>query len=179
VWRARRLDRDQSQLTDDGLCNGGRGVASDPPYPCGDGRLAALFDVREVRLFRSSVRGEVSTKSELDTIPRTTRRNRSWPEALKREIVAASFAPASSVSIVARTYDVNANMVFAWRKLYWDLPGPQLVPVVVTPDQQMAAPPAMATDAIEIELPRGYRVRIGGGVKAAALRLVLNALERR
>jgi Transposase len=30
------------------------------------------------------------------------RRNHSWPEALKREIVAASFAPGSSVSMVAR-----------------------------------------------------------------------------
>src|ERR1019366_449878 len=35
-------------------------------------------------------------------------RNRSWPEALKREIFAASFA-GSSVSIVARHYDVNAT----------------------------------------------------------------------
>jgi transposase len=39
----------------------------------------------------------------------TGKRNRSWPEALKREIVAASFAPGSSVSKVARHYDVNAN----------------------------------------------------------------------
>jgi transposase len=46
------------------------------------------------------------------------RRNRSWPEPLKREIVAASFAPGSSVSMVARQYDVNANQVFSWRKRY-------------------------------------------------------------
>jgi transposase-like protein len=32
------------------------------------------------------------------------RRNRSWPEALKREIVAASFAPEASVSVVARQH---------------------------------------------------------------------------
>jgi transposase-like protein len=40
------------------------------------------------------------------------RRNRSWPEALTREIVAASFAPDSSVSIVAGQHDVNANQAF-------------------------------------------------------------------
>src|SRR5438876_9330633 len=64
-------------------------------------------------------------------------RNRSWPEALKREIVAASFAPGSSVSIVARQYDVNANQVFNWRKRYSDDPrgsavpsAPQLIPVL-------------------------------------------------
>ena len=48
------------------------------------------------------------------------RRNRSWPEALKREIVVVSYAPGSSVSMVARHYDVNANQVFGWRKRYRD-----------------------------------------------------------
>jgi hypothetical protein len=32
---------------------------------------------------------------------------------------------------------------------------------------------------IEVELPRGYRVRIGGNIKASVLRIVLDALERR
>ena len=37
------------------------------------------------------------------------RRHRSWPEGLKREIVAASLTRGSSVSLVARRYDVNAK----------------------------------------------------------------------
>ena len=60
------------------------------------------------------------------------RHNRSWPEALKREIVAASLRRTP----VARHYDVNANQVFIWRKRYRDelgagaaLPAPQLIPV--------------------------------------------------
>ena len=56
----------------------------------------------------------------MDTTAKGRRRNRSWPEALKREIVATSFAPGSSVSVVARRYDVNTNQVFGWRKLYRD-----------------------------------------------------------
>ena len=40
------------------------------------------------------------------------RRHRSWPDDLKREIVAASLEPGSSVSLVARRFDVNANQVF-------------------------------------------------------------------
>jgi Transposase len=59
----------------------------------------------------------VSTKSVMDTTPTGRRRNRSWPEAVKREIVAASNAPGSSVSMVARPYDVNANQVFRWPRL--------------------------------------------------------------
>ena len=46
------------------------------------------------------------------------RRNKRWPEALKREIVAATRAPGASVSVVARQYDVNANQVFSWRRRY-------------------------------------------------------------
>jgi transposase len=88
-------------------------------------------------------------------------------------------APGASVSIVARQYDVNTNMVFSWRKRYRDAPVSQLVPVKVTPDQPVVVPASMSNDAIEIELPHGYRVRIGCGVTAAALRLVLDVLERR
>jgi transposase len=87
------------------------------------------------------------------------------------------------VSVVARQYDVNTNLVFSWRKRYGEAPNgasvPQLVPVVVTPDRVDQAVPAAAAGAIEIELPGGYRVRLGCGVKAATLRVVLDALERR
>src|SRR5277367_4580102 len=38
----------------------------------------------------------------MDTTATGRRRNRSWPEELKREIVAASFSPGSSVSVSVR-----------------------------------------------------------------------------
>jgi transposase len=100
---------------------------------------------------------------------------------MKREIVAASLEAGSSVSVVARRYDVNANQVFAWRKRYGAgsaEPGAlHLLPVTVTPDRPIE--PAPARELIEIELAGGYRVRVGNGVKASALRLVLDVLERR
>ncbi len=120
----------------------------------------------------------------MDTSLGGRRRHRSWPEALKREIVEASYASGSSVSVVARRYDVNANQVFGWRKLYRDsapVPaggGPALVPVTVT-----AAPSgdaaARAADTIEIELDGRYRIRVGSGIDGKALRRVLDVLERR
>lgn len=129
----------------------------------------------------------MSTIEIMDTSLRVKRRHKVWPEALKREIVAACLAPGASVSTVARQYDVNTNMVFTWRKLYGGVPemaAPQLVPVVVTPAPPLGATPAPSAevpsaDVIEIELPRGYRVRIGGNIKASTLRVVLDALERR
>lgn len=129
----------------------------------------------------------MSTKAVMDTSGTGRRRNRSWPEALKREIVAASFAPGSSVSVVARHYDVNANQVFGWRKLYRngslapvDPSVPVMVPVTVTAESggSAAQSPSVA-DTIEIVLTGGYRVRVGSGVDGNALRRVLDVLERR
>ena len=78
------------------------------------------------------------------------RRHKRWPEALKREIVAATSEPGASVSMVARRYDVNANQVFSWRRRYREasepspatLPTPRLLPVTIAPapeDQHEAA----------------------------------------
>ena len=123
----------------------------------------------------------MSTNSVMDTNKRR-RRHRSWPEALKREIVAATLAPGSSVSLVARRYDVNANQVFAWRRRYRGAAavpvGLQLMPVTVMPDRPVGTAPAGASELIEIVFA-GYRVRVGDGIKASRLRLVLDVLERR
>jgi transposase len=122
----------------------------------------------------------------MDTSVTGRRRHRSWPDALKREIVEAALAPGASVSVIARRYDVNANQVFGWRKRYRegllarvDAGAPlMMVPVTVTADQGNTVVPG-AADKIEIELPGKYRVRVGSGVDAQALRRVLDALERR
>jgi transposase len=122
----------------------------------------------------------------MDTTGTGRRWNRSWPEALKREIVAATFAPGASVSVIARRYDVNANQVFRWRKLFRDCPdapasptAPQLVPVIVTAEERSGAAAPRAVDTIEIEVAGQYRIRVGSGVDGKALRRVLDVLERR
>jgi len=89
--------------------------------------------------------------------------------------------------MVARHYDVNANQVFGWRKLYGDdrrVPAvrsvPQLIPVMVTEEQDAAAAqPSIVAETIEIDVAGKYRVRVSGGVDAQALRRVLDVLERR
>ena len=129
----------------------------------------------------------MSTKSVMGATATGRRRNRSWPEALKREIVAASFAPGSSVSMVARHYDVNANQVFSWRRLYRDASRtpavssvPQLIPVTVTAEQDaVATQPSTVAGMIEIDLAGKYRIRVSSGVDAETLRRVLAVLERR
>ena len=111
-----------------------------------------------------------------------------WPEALKREIVAATLVPGASVSIVARQYDVNANQVFSWRRRYHEDAGqppspsaPRLVPVTITtePDIPLPALPSPAVaETIEIEVSGTYRVRVGSSFDARALARILDVLNR-
>ena len=129
----------------------------------------------------------MSTKPVMGTTAAGRRRHRSWTEALKRKIVAASFAPGASVSMVARQYDVNANQVFSWRKRYReDAPAPsdptaaQLIPVMITAEpDRVAAQPLVLAEKIEIDVSGKYRVRVGSGFDGQALRRVLDVLERR
>src|SRR5215210_341078 len=108
------------------------------------------------------------------------RRHRTWPEALKREIVAATLLPGSLVARVARRYDVNANQVSAWRRRYRDVAAEptelRLLPVTVTPDQPGGAAPAHAGEVIEIALAGGYRVRSVEAWTPSPTRLVLDVL---
>lgn len=127
----------------------------------------------------------MSTKRDMDT-SRERRRHKRWPEALKREIVAATSAPGASVSVVARRYDVNANQVFSWRRRYREEPGtlsgpttPRLVPVTITTEREREgaqALPSAVAEAIEIEVSGTYRVRVGAGFDSRALKRVLDVL---
>ena len=44
------------------------------------------------------------------------RTRRFWSEDEKRRIVAQTYAPGVSVSQVGRRYDINANLIFKWRR---------------------------------------------------------------
>ena len=127
--------------------------------------------------------------SDVDTNgEKRRRRNKRWPEALKREILAATYVPGASVSIVARQYDVNANQVFRWRRLAEKsastVSSPSfssgLVPVTITPEPEDKAAPAQPahSDIIEIEVGQDCRVRVGPGFDARALKRVLDVLSR-
>ena len=135
---------------------------------------------------------DVSTNSIMGTNG-GRRTNKRWPEALKREIVAASLAPDASVSVVARRYDVNANQVFIWRRRYGPLTQtvappapaaapPRMVPVTISSEPEGGATPpsvSSAGDTIVIEVAGTYRVRVGSNFDGRVLARVLDVLVRR
>lgn len=66
------------------------------------------------------------------------RSRRRWTAEEKRRIVAETRAPGSSVSVVARRHDINANLLFKWKRLEEAgepdpplLEGPEFVPIGV------------------------------------------------
>ena len=116
---------------------------------------------------------------------RKRRTNKRWPEALKREIVVASFAPGASVSSVARQYDINANQVFAWRRRFGSpivaIPAtsrPRLVEVTLAAHTELPPAPAarVGDDLIEIEVGGTYRIRVGANFDDSVLRRLLDVL---
>jgi len=108
---------------------------------------------------------------------------RRWSEAEKRRIVAESYQAGVSVSLVARRNDMNANLLFTWRRQYRERGG--FVPVIVEPDRMLPPPPDAGRDAMpatgrmEIALSDGSRVIVDREVDGAALGRVLLALARR
>ncbi len=129
---------------------------------------------------------KVSTNTIMDTID-GRRRRRTWTEEVKREIVAASFEPGASASVVAQRYDVNTNQLFLWRRLYrkgllasTGTSEAALLPLTITGDPVAARGRAPAEiGRIEIELPNGCRIRVEPGIDGKALRRILDVLERR
>ena len=93
--------------------------------------------------------------------------------------------PGASVAVIARQHGVNANQVFAWRKLYREgrldaaaSPTAQLLPVriadVVSGEQ---LPAKLHAGVIMVEVGRA-RIRIEGSVDPENLRLVLERVGR-
>jgi transposase len=114
------------------------------------------------------------------------RRRRVWTEAEKGRIVGETLVPGASVSIVARRHDINANLLFTWRRQLT----PSRVPAAaeaVTFVPATIAPGPGATEAaasllagrIEIVLATGERLIVGADVDAAALARVVKVLSRR
>lgn len=111
---------------------------------------------------------------------------RHHPVDFKRAVVQQSLAPGASVSRIAREHNVNANQIFAWRKLYregqlvehgQDL---KLLPVgVVNPESTTPESGEALSRPGMIELAIGKaRLRIEGRVDESALAQVLAHLLR-
>jgi transposase len=109
------------------------------------------------------------------------------PEDEKRQIVAETYERGASVSAVARRHDLNANLLFSWRRVMGrvapvsaDEPT-RFVPAVIGTEVEAASTPVPPPPggAMEIVLVDGDRVIVDRTVDGAALARVIEALSRR
>jgi transposase len=112
-------------------------------------------------------------------------KRRNWPEAFKRQVVAETLEPGSSVSIVARRHDLNTNQLFKWRREMLPKAPPAeaesnpMVPVEIVAEPERRPPRRRIerTGFIDIEFGCGARVCIRGEVAPKTLRQVIELLR--
>lgn len=139
----------------------------------------------------------ISKISRLDIVSTGARRR--WTLAEKQRIVAESYSGPRLVSVTARRNGLSASQLFTWRRLA--LEGRLVAadettvfaPAILSGESSTSSSPSLPVSAedvpsppcpvvvsgrIEIVLMSGSRVTVDNGVDAAALRRVLDVLER-
>ena len=112
------------------------------------------------------------------------RRRRSWTRDEKRRIVEESLQEGASISEVARRHDLNANLLFTWRRkmgvepAVGDEPMP-ILPVTIASGPVTEERCPTAVGQMEIVLSGDDRIIVWADVETAALTRVLKALSRR
>jgi transposase len=96
----------------------------------------------------------------------------------KRRVVAETHEPGASVAAVARRHDLNANMVFLWRRdpRFGSARNEAVFLPVEVPAPEVSTPAIAISDAgagrIEIALTSGHRLTLSGAFDVdAVLRL--------
>jgi transposase len=112
------------------------------------------------------------------------RRRRSWTRDEKRRIVEESLQEGASIAEVARRHELNANLLFTWRRMMGVEPTLQkdpmeIVPVTIARGLAVEGHCPEAAGQMEIVLSEGDRILVWGDVETEALTRVLKALSRR
>ena len=112
-------------------------------------------------------------------------KRRSWTIEEKRRIIEESLEPGASIAKVARRYNMNANQLCTWRRLYGVQPATMhalasILPGTVEPEvQSTVTDVSTTTSQIEIVLTEGDRIIVWSDVEMAALSRVLKTLSQR
>jgi transposase len=112
------------------------------------------------------------------------RRRRSWTRDEKRRIVQESLQDGGSIAEVARRHELNANLLFTWRRKMGVEPSMRndampILPVTITRDSAAQGRSPDAAGQMEIVLSGGDRIVVWADVETVALTRVLKVLSRR
>lgn len=110
-------------------------------------------------------------------------RRRRHSLAFKQQVIAEVLAGQESVSVIARRHDINANLLFKWKRLCLGAgaeTGQQtnMMPIQVSDTPHAPVPGPMSPGRIEIGLGTDRWITVHGEVSRDALQTVLEALIR-
>lgn len=112
---------------------------------------------------------------------------RTWSTCFKKRVVAEASQPGVSAAQIARRYDLNANLLFNWKRKFGA--GSPLLPVEIvaddmapihsrsTVDRQEAFVSQERIDHVEIELPNGTKVRCSAQVDPIFVARIVTAVR--
>ena len=108
---------------------------------------------------------------------------RSWSEEFKRRVVAEAMQPGVSAAAVARRYDLNANLLFNWKRRYGM--SDEFLPVEISHDElpvpQTSGEPIVSGSAdvssLEIALANGNRISVKGKLDGDSLIRLVRSLD--
>lgn len=125
----------------------------------------------------------MDTKIQPVSSPRKRGPYRQHSTEFKRAVVAKSFVEGTSVSRLAREFNINANQVFTWRRQFADLqgalnngPAAALLPVTVLDAAAAADERVLPTPGAIVLTVGAAQLRLEGSVDAATLAQVLARL---
>jgi transposase len=136
---------------------------------------------------QETAKREQARTEEID-VARPQERRR-YSVEYKRRVVEETLMGEDSVSVVARRHDLNANLLFNWRKRYLsggydEEGGSSLIPITVSPmpEAPLSAPDKKSArnqssaDRLEIVLSGGHRLVVEGSMSTVVLRTALEVL---
>ena len=96
------------------------------------------------------------------------RSRRRWSEEFKRRVVAEAMAPGASAAAIARRHDLNANLLFNWKRRYGmsdrflPIEISETEPSVPKADDGPTETSVSDISSIEITLANGNRISVKG-----------------
>ena len=113
---------------------------------------------------------------------RAKRPRRSFTEEFKRQVVAEALEPGASAAAVARRHDLNANLLFTWKRRYGM--SDRFLPVEVSEAEPAKAPTSdepveqrrLEFTSLEIVLANGNRISVNGDLDADTLCRLVRSL---
>lgn len=87
-------------------------------------------------------------------------RRRRWSEDDQCRILAAAFAPGSTVAAIARQYDVATSLIYKWRRTATARQAGFAEVVVVADERVAASAPAVPAAMVELAIAGKVRLRV-------------------